>query len=337
MQFKDAAHAILRQAGKPLHYSEITDRALAANLLETAGKTPHATMGALLYTDTLKPETRFRRGDEKGTFVLKTPAPMGIHQQVDELQARVRRDLRKYLLEMPPRKFEELIRSLLEEMGFEEATTTPYSNDKGVDVRGVLKTSPLSAVRVAIQAKRWTNNVGAGVVRDLRGSLNFANAEQGLIITPSDFTPEAKAEAQAAGRTPITLIGGAALVGLLIKYQVGVKQEQITVPSIDAEYWTELIGISVEGQEQERPKESKRRSVRFPLPIQGRHHEEIFSGELLDRQGAVRYGTVRYPTPTSAAKVIVTDWKEVNGWDFWKYLDPLTGKWTKIGVLRIKG
>ena len=68
MQFKDAAYEILKQARKPLHYNEITDRALDANLLETAGITPHATMGSLLYTDTLKNVSRFRRGDEKGHF-----------------------------------------------------------------------------------------------------------------------------------------------------------------------------------------------------------------------------------------------------------------------------
>jgi hypothetical protein len=28
-------------------------------------------MGTLLYTDTLKPDSRFRRGDQKGTFALR--------------------------------------------------------------------------------------------------------------------------------------------------------------------------------------------------------------------------------------------------------------------------
>jgi restriction system protein len=334
MQFKDAAFEILKQAGKPLHYNEITESALAASLLETIGKTPHATMGALLYTDTLKPDTRFRRGDERGTLALKTPAPIGIHQQAEDLQARVRQELRKYLLDVPAQKFEELIRSLLEEMGFDETTTTSYSNDKGVDVRGVLKTSPLSAVKVAIQAKRWRKNVGSDVVRDLRGSLKVADAEQGLIITPSGFTPGAETEAQAGGKTPITLIGGAELAELLIKYQVGVKQEQITVPSIDAEYWTELIGISLEARKEKAPTARQERLVRFPVPIQGKHHGEVFSGQLIDRKGSVRYRGTKYPTPSTAAKVIVTDWKEVNGWDFWKYLDPSTGKWEKIGSLR---
>lgn len=334
MQFKDAAYEILKQAGKPLHYNQITERAQAANLLETVGQTPQATMGALLYTDTLKPDSRFRRGDEKGTFALKAPISISIHQQIENLQTKVRGDLRKYLLEVPPQKFEELIRSLLEEMGFDEAETTAYSNDKGVDVRGILRSNPLSTVKVAIQAKRWKNNVGSGVVRDLRGSLKVADAEQGLIITPSDFTPGAKAEAQSEGKTPIALINGSELVDLLIKYQVGIKQEQVIVPSIDTEYWTEVIGISIKVPKEKVKKERKTKKFQFPFPIQAKHHGEIYTGELLDLKGTVRYEGREYPTPTTAAKVIVTDWKEVNGWDFWRYFDQEREKWEKIGKLR---
>ncbi|MBI5934714.1 MAG: restriction endonuclease [Chloroflexi bacterium] len=246
MQFKDAAYQILKEAGKPLHYSELTDLALNKGILETAGQTPHATMGALLYTDTLKENSRFKRGDEKGTFALQTASPKGIQQQIDSIQKQVRQDLRKHLLKMHPQKFEELIRSLLEEMGFDEAETTSYRNDKGVDVRGVLRTNPLSTTKVAIQAKRWTNNVGSEVVRNMRGSLRIADGEQGLIITPSDFAPGAKAEAQAEGKTPITLINGLQLVDLLIQFQVGIKQEAYTVPSIDEEYWSEVLGVKLE-------------------------------------------------------------------------------------------
>ena len=264
----------------------------------------------------------------------KHPAPIGIHQQIENLQTKVRGDLRKYLLKIPPQKFEDLIRSLLEEMGFNEAETTSYSNDKGVDVRGVLRTNPLSTVKVAIQAKRWKNNVGSRVVRDLRGSLKFADAEQGLIITPSDFTPDAKSESQAEGKTPITLINGSELVDLLIQYQVGIKQEPVIVPSIDTEYWTEVVGISPEEPKEKTQGEKQSKKLRFPLPIQAKHHGEIYKGELLDLGGSVRYDGQEYPTPTTAAKMIVTDWKQVNGWDFWRYLKSESGKWEKIGKLR---
>lgn len=334
MQFKDAAYEILKEAGKPLHYNEITDLAQQKGILDTAGQTPHATMGALLYTDTIKENSRFRRGDEKGTFALAVTGPKGIKQQIESIQKQIRQDLRKHLLKMHPQRFEELIRSLLEEMGFDEAETTSYRNDKGVDVRGVLRTNPLSTTKVAIQAKRWTANVGSGVVRDLRGSLRMADAEQGLIITPSDFTIDAQDESEASGKTPITLINGLQLVDLLIQYQVGVKQEQYTVPSIDAEYWTEVLGVNLEELPKTENKKLSKQKINFPVAIRAQHKGETFTGELLDLKGTVKFDGREFPTPTTAAKVIVTDWKEVNGWDFWRYLNRSSGSWEKIGKLR---
>jgi HB1, ASXL, restriction endonuclease HTH domain len=49
--FREAAHQILAQAGVPLKPDEIVERALAAGLIATRGKTPPATMAAQLYTE----------------------------------------------------------------------------------------------------------------------------------------------------------------------------------------------------------------------------------------------------------------------------------------------
>lgn len=138
MQFKDAAFEILRKSGMALHYSEITDLALKARILTTTGQTPHATMGALLYTDTLKAGSRFRRGENKGAFELKSVEPSNIDLQIESINREVRNNLRKRLLKMEPKKFEDLIQTLLTEMGFESAHTTSYSGDGGIDVRGIL-------------------------------------------------------------------------------------------------------------------------------------------------------------------------------------------------------
>lgn len=334
MQFKDAAYEILKKESKPLHYHEITNKAIAAGLLESVGKTPHATMGALLYTDTLNANSRFRRGDQKGTFALKTTGPTGIDQQIEAIQKKVRQDLRKHLLNMPPQKFEELIRSLLEEMGFEETETTQYVNDKGIDVRGILKTNQLTSMKVVIQAKRWKNNVGSEIVRNLRGSLRMVDGEQGIIVTPSDFTPDAKTEAQSEGKMPITLINGNQLIELLFQYQVGVKQEERIIHSIDTEYWTEVLGISLDETPTVEAKKVKKPKVKYPLAIEAHHRGKIYAGALLDEKGMVRYGEQEYSTPSGAAKSIATDWKEVNGWKFWKYEDPESGKWEYISKLR---
>ena len=50
-KFKYAAIQILKKAGKPLHYKEITKLALEKNILETHGKTPAASMNAQIVTD----------------------------------------------------------------------------------------------------------------------------------------------------------------------------------------------------------------------------------------------------------------------------------------------
>lgn len=48
MTFTEAAAEVLRQAGKPLHYKEITELAIEKNLLSHVGKSPEVTMGARL-------------------------------------------------------------------------------------------------------------------------------------------------------------------------------------------------------------------------------------------------------------------------------------------------
>lgn len=49
MTFLEAAIQILRSSRRPLTTREITERALDAGLINTHGKTPDRTMGAVLY------------------------------------------------------------------------------------------------------------------------------------------------------------------------------------------------------------------------------------------------------------------------------------------------
>jgi hypothetical protein len=339
MKFKDAAYEILKKIGKPLHYKDIASKAIEAGILDTEGRTPEASMGALLYTDTLRQDSRFRRGEKPGTFTIKAFASPSIQQHFEDINNGFAKDLRKHLLSIHPEKFEVLIRLLLDEMGFDETEKTSYSNDKGVDVRGILRSNPLSEVKIAIQAKRWSHNVGSGVVRDLRGSLKVADSEQGLIVTPGDFSPGAIDESQAPGKTPIRLINGSQLVDLLIKYHVGVKTEEYTVPIIDSDYWTEVLGVKFsedDGLREPKKKEGSKTDIQvsFPLPIQAIHKDQSFTAHLLDLNGNVKFQGQFFKTPTAAAKTITVDWKSVNGWDFWRYVDPISGSLVKIGKLK---
>lgn len=163
MQFKDAAFEVLKEAREPLHYDEITERALAAGILTTVGQTPHATMGSLLYTDTLGEDSRFKRAGKKGFFSLKETPPSDIVQRIDALNQQARVQLRKLLLDMHPKDFEQLIAELLLALGLNENNiqVTQYSGDGGIDIRGKMVANGITEINVAIQAKRWHNNVGA--------------------------------------------------------------------------------------------------------------------------------------------------------------------------------
>ena len=51
LSFADATVAVLELEGSPLHYREITQRAIARGLIQTDGKTPEATLNAILAVD----------------------------------------------------------------------------------------------------------------------------------------------------------------------------------------------------------------------------------------------------------------------------------------------
>jgi hypothetical protein len=92
---------------------------------------------------------------------------------------------------------------------------------------------------------------------------------------------------------------------------------------------TEVFGL-----ENINPEVPEQETIEFPVQIRAQHKGETFYAELLNIKGSVRFEKKYYSTPTSAAKVIVIDWKEVNGWDFWRFLNPKSGEWEKIGKLR---
>lgn len=241
MTYLDAAYTILQTAGQPLHYEEITQRALAQGLIQPSGLTPAATMGSRLYTDTLQEDSRFVRVD-KGVFGLVRWQPEGIESQVDKLNQATRERLHSLLLEMPSDRFEALIGELLIRMGFDEntVTVTRRSGDGGIDVTGVYRAAGLTGVSAAVQAKRWKANVQAPTVTSLRGSLQVH--QQGIIITTSDFSKGARSEATAANKSHIGLINGDEMVELLVRHKVGVREKNLPVLSLDNGWWGELGG-----------------------------------------------------------------------------------------------
>jgi HJR/Mrr/RecB family endonuclease len=234
----DAVEAILREHGdgRPMHYRGITDLALEAGLLSRRGLTPEASLNSAIVTDIAR---RANAGEDE-RFVSFGRGLYGLanHRSVSVLEEAVRRNnaevrerLRQELREMDPFAFEDLVALLLEALGFVDVEVTARSGDGGVDVRGALAVGGITNVKTAIQVKRWAKNVPGKTVRELRGGLS--PHERGLIITTSDFTRDAKTEADTADRMPISLVNGEKLVALLIEHGIGVVLTEARILRLD--------------------------------------------------------------------------------------------------------
>ncbi|WP_330114891.1 restriction endonuclease [Pseudomonas sp. JS3066] len=113
--------------------------------------------------------------------------------------------------------FEHLIRELFEKefsTGGGEVKVTQASRDGGVDAIA-FDPDPIKGGKIVIQAKRYTNTVGVGAVRDLYGTVMNEGANKGILVTTSDFGPDSYAFA--TGK-PLVLLNGGNLLHMLQKH-----------------------------------------------------------------------------------------------------------------------
>src|SRR5580704_11243438 len=85
MTFTEAAAEVLRLAGKPLHYKEITELAIEKNLLSHVGKSPEVTMGARL-------AALLKKEDKSTPIVRIKPGVFGLRDWSDKKGKRGAKD-----------------------------------------------------------------------------------------------------------------------------------------------------------------------------------------------------------------------------------------------------
>ena len=113
--------------------------------------------------------------------------------------------------------FEHLIREIFEKeftSSGGEVRVTQASRDGGVDAVA-FDPDPIRGGKIVIQAKRYAYTVGVSAVRDLYGTLMNEGATKGILVTTSDYGPDAY---EFANGKPITLLNGSNLLHLLEKH-----------------------------------------------------------------------------------------------------------------------
>jgi restriction system protein len=119
-------------------------------------------------------------------------------------------------------EFEHLVRELFDKEFASrggEVKVTRASSDGGVDAIA-FDPDPISGGKIVIQAKRYTKTVGIAAVRDLYGTTMNEGAHKGILVTTSDYGPDAY---KFASDKPLMLMTGANLLHLLSKHGIKAK------------------------------------------------------------------------------------------------------------------
>jgi restriction system protein len=242
MTYLDAAERVLakNEAKTPLSSKVITERAIAAKYIAPNGLTPAQTMYVQLMTDVKR---RTRRGDEPrftqlagGLFGLAEWGSGDLSSEITAHNKKVKAALLDSLKAMKPEAFEALVGELLTALGFVDVVVTKRHHDGGIDVFGNLVIGDVINVRMAVQVKRWKNNVQAPTVQAVRGA--HGAHYQSLIVTTSGFAPGARVEAGLPDREPVGLMNGEELVSLLVEHEIGVARSNhdiLAMTSLEAQ------------------------------------------------------------------------------------------------------
>lgn len=236
MTYLAAAERVLAKdkAKTALAAKVITERAIAAKYIAPNGLTPAQTMYVQLMTDVKR---RTQRGDEPmftqlpgSLFGLAEWGSGDLSSEITAHNKKIKAALLDRLKAMKPEAFEVLVGELLTALGFVDVVVTRRHHDGGIDVFGNLVIGDVINVRMAVQVKRWKNNVQAPTVQAVRGA--HGAHYQSLIVTTSDFAPGARAEAALPDREPVGLMTGEELVSLLVEHEIGVTRSNHDILAI---------------------------------------------------------------------------------------------------------
>lgn len=187
--------------------------------------------------DQESPDVVLPEGEETG----ETPYE-ALRRAHGELTTGLAAELLDRVSNSTPAFFERLIVDLLIAMGYggssqEAGRALGQSGDNGVD--GVIDQDPLGVDQIYVQAKRYTegNNIGAGAIRDFYGALSLKKAQKGIFVTTSSFSNAAMETARGLG-SRIVLIDGLQLTRLMIRYNVGCRDEEVLhLKKIDEDFF----------------------------------------------------------------------------------------------------
>jgi len=183
--------------------------------------------------------------DETVMEGIQTPLEL-IESSFQTLRKETEEELLSKLKACSPAFFERVVVQLLRAMGYGGVTgdgsVTGQSGDGGID--GIIKEDKLGLDVVCIQAKRYADStVGRPIVQQFVGSMDFVQANKGVILTTSQFSAEAYEFVGKIVGKKVVLIDGQKVAGLMLDHNVGVTRSKMyELKEVSNDYFDEDDG-----------------------------------------------------------------------------------------------
>ena len=184
-----------------------------------------------------------RQADQPELAESETTPREAVSTAVDEANAAVATEVLDRVRQREPAFLERLVLAVLTAMGYGGAAGAAEhlgkAGDEGLD--GVIRQDPLGLDRIYVQAKRYgaSRAVGRPEIQEFVGALHGAQADRGIFITTSRFTPDAITYADRVAAR-VVLIDGAALSALMVRHNIGVQDQQTyVIKRVDEDFFEE--------------------------------------------------------------------------------------------------
>jgi len=188
-----------------------------------------------------RPSRQDGNHEEPSIETVRTPREI-MDAGYQEMRRDLSQEIIKRIKSSSPRFFEHLVVELLVAMGYggsrkDAGEAVGQSGDGGVD--GIIKEDRLGLDVIYLQAKRWEGTVGRPTVQAFAGSLEGHRARKGVLITTSQFSPDALDYVTRIEKK-IVLIDGDELAKLMIDFSIGVAADATyEIKRLDTDYFEE--------------------------------------------------------------------------------------------------
>ena len=141
--------------------------------------------------------------------------------------------------------FEQVVQQVLSRSGYSSIHLSGRAYSRGRTLWGGLDmtayaSTDLASTLTIVQVKQYQRPVSRRFVDELRGTMLRIGAQHGLLITTSTFSKTARSAANCDELAPIRLVDGRELVGLLMSYKIGIRQNKTGRWKLDLHFFKQL-------------------------------------------------------------------------------------------------